>query len=59
MTEESYYNKRFCASELEGMNISFVLLSSAVQAEAILSAKEQIINFFILYSVDGFGKTEH
>jgi hypothetical protein len=26
--------------------------------EGILSANEQIINFFILYSVDGFGQTE-
>ena len=31
------------------------LLSSAVRSDGILSANEQIINFFILYSADGFG----
>jgi hypothetical protein len=35
---------------------AFVLLSSVVQPEGFLSANEQIINFFILYSADGFGK---
>jgi hypothetical protein len=38
---------------------AFVLLSSAVRAYRMLSANEQIINFFILYSADGFGQTEH
>jgi len=35
---------------------AFVLLSSAVRAEGMLSANEQIINFFILYSADGSGR---
>jgi len=37
---------------------SFVLLSSAVRAEGMLSANEQIINFFILHSADGSGRRE-
>jgi len=37
---------------------AFVLLSSAVQADRRLSANEQTINFFILYSVDGFGQKQ-
>ena len=32
---------------------AFVLLSSAVRAERMLSANGQIINFFILHSTDG------
>ena len=35
---------------------AFVLLSTAVWAEGILSANEQIINFFILLSADGSGR---
>lgn len=31
---------------------AIVLLSSAVRADRMLSANEQIINFFILYSAD-------
>ena len=37
---------------------AFVLLSSAVRAERLLSANEQIINFFILHSADGSGRRE-
>jgi len=37
---------------------AFVLLSSAVWAEGILSANEQIINFFILHSANGSGRRE-
>ncbi len=32
---------------------AFVLLSSAARADGMLSANEQIINFFILHSADG------
>jgi hypothetical protein len=35
---------------------AFVLLSAAVRADRMLSANEQIINFFILYSADGSGR---
>jgi hypothetical protein len=35
---------------------AFVLLSSAVRADVMLSANEQIINFFILYSANGSGR---
>jgi len=37
---------------------ALVLLSSAVRADRILSAKEQTINFFILLSADGSGRRE-
>lgn len=46
----------FCASGAEGKTSAFVLLSSPVQADGILSANEQIINFFILHSTDGSGR---
>ena len=35
---------------------AFVLLSSAVRADEMLSANEQIINFFILHSAEGSGR---
>lgn len=35
---------------------AFVLLSSAVRADRMLTANEQIINFFILHSADGSGR---
>jgi len=35
---------------------AIVLLSAAVRADGILSANEQIINFFILHSADGSGR---
>ncbi len=37
---------------------AFVLPPSAVRAEGMLSANEQIINFFILHSADGSGRRE-
>ena len=37
---------------------AFVLLSSAVRSDRMLSANEQIINFFILHSADGSGRRE-
>jgi len=37
---------------------AFVMLSSAVGAERMLWADEQIINFFILHSADGSGRRE-
>jgi len=49
-------NMGFCASGADGINIGFVLLSSAVPADGMLSANEQIINFFILHSTDGSGR---
>jgi len=50
--EKTATNTGFCASGADGINSNFVLLSPAVLAEVILSANEQIINFFILYSAD-------
>ena len=37
---------------------AFVLLSSPVRADRLLSANEEIINFFILHSADGSGRRE-
>ena len=36
--------------------LAFVLLSSTVQADRMLSTDEQIINFFILYLADSSGR---
>ena len=49
-----------CCKWAEGINISFcaAIISSSCLKE-FLSANEQIINFFILYSAGGFGQKEH
>lgn len=44
----------FCATGAEGINITFVLLLSAVRSGGILISKQTNNQLFILYSADGF-----